>query len=52
LKGEKKITICAPFLGEISRLGNERKASVTHTKDFFGKKKWLKVILRTAFLSL
>jgi hypothetical protein len=37
-------------LGEISRLGNERKASVTHTKDFFGKKKWLKVILRTKIL--
>jgi hypothetical protein len=26
-------------LGEISRLGNERKASVTHTKDFFWEKK-------------
>jgi hypothetical protein len=36
------------FCDELQEIGNETKASVTHTKDFFGeKKKWLKVILRT-----
>jgi hypothetical protein len=27
------------FCDELQEISNERKASVTHTKDFFGKKK-------------